>query len=130
MIGTTLGKYRIVEKLGDGGMGAVYRASDEMLGREVAIKVLRPELARQAALMERFRAEAMALARFNHPNIAILHDLERSGDDLYMVMEFVRGETLEQLVHRSGRLTWRRAAEILDLSVRALSYKIHDYGLE
>jgi eukaryotic-like serine/threonine-protein kinase len=128
VIGTTLGRYRVVEKLGDGGMGAVYRATDENLGREVAIKVLRPELARQASLIERFRAEAMALARFNHPNIAILHDLERSGDDLYMVMEFVRGETLEQFVHRSGRLTWQRAAEILACVLEALDHA-HNQGV-
>ncbi|MBK6306545.1 MAG: protein kinase [Gemmatimonadetes bacterium] len=82
MIGTTVGNYRIVERLGDGGMGAVFRAVDEMLDREVAIKVLKPELARNAALIERFRLEAVALARLNHPRIATLHGLERHGESL------------------------------------------------
>ncbi len=112
MIGTTLGNYRITKRLGDGGMGSVFLAVDEMLDREVAIKVLRPDLARQAVLMERFRLEAVALARLHHPRIATLHGLERHGEDLLMVMEYVRGETLEAIVRRSGSVAWARAAEL------------------
>ena len=128
MIGTTVGNYRIVEKLGDGGMGAVYRAVDEMLDREVAIKVLRPELARNAALIERFRQEAIALARLNHPRIATLHGLERHGDSLLMIMEYVRGDTLEAIVQRSGRLAWARAAELVAATLDALDHA-HDKGV-
>ncbi len=128
MIGTTVGNYRIAEKLGDGGMGTVYRAVDQMLDREVAIKVLRPELTRQSSLNERFRAEAIAMARVSHPNIATLHGLERHGEDLYMIMEYVRGETLEHVVQRSGRLDWRRAAEILTSVLDALDHA-HDMGV-
>lgn len=128
MIGTTVGNYRIVEKLGDGGMGTVYRAVDQMLDREVAIKVLRPELTRQSSLNERFRSEAIAMARVSHPNIATLHGLERHGEDLYMIMEYVRGETLEHVVQRSGRLDWRRAAEILTSVLEALDHA-HDMGV-
>ncbi|MBV6521216.1 MAG: Serine/threonine-protein kinase PknD [Gemmatimonadaceae bacterium] len=128
MIGETVGNYRIVERLGDGGMGAVFRAIDEMLDREVAIKVLRPELARQAALIERFRQEAIALARLNHPRIATLHGLERSGDNLLMIMEYVRGETLEAIVQRSCRLPWHRAAEVTAAVLDALDHA-HDRGV-
>jgi len=128
MIGTTAGNYRIVERIGDGGMGAVYRAVDEMLDREVAIKVLRPELARNAALIERFRMEAVALARLNHPRIAILHGLERHGESLLMIMEYVRGDTLEAIVQRSGRLAWSRAAELCAAVLDALDHA-HDKGV-
>lgn len=128
MIGTTVGNYRIVEKLGDGGMGSVYRAVDQMLDREIAIKVLRPELTRQSSLSERFRAEAIAMARVSHPNIATLHGLERHGEDLYMIMEYVRGETLEHVVQRSGNIDWRRAAEILTSVLDALDHA-HDMGV-
>ncbi|MBL0169692.1 MAG: protein kinase [Gemmatimonadaceae bacterium] len=128
MIGTVVGNYRIVEKLGDGGMGAVYRAVDELLDREVALKVLRSELAGQASLIERFRAEAIALARLNHPRIATLHGLERNGVDYVMIMEYVRGETLEQVVARSGGLSWVRAVEICVEICDALDHA-HDKGV-
>ncbi|MEW5919008.1 MAG: serine/threonine-protein kinase, partial [Gemmatimonadota bacterium] len=128
MIGSTVGNHRILEKLGDGGMGTVYRAIDQMLDREVAIKVLRPELTQQPALSERFRSEAIAMARVSHPNIAMLHGLERHGDDLYMIMEYVRGETLEHVVQRAGKLSWRRAAEILTSVLDALDHA-HDMGV-
>jgi tRNA A-37 threonylcarbamoyl transferase component Bud32 len=117
-----LGKYRILERLGAGGMGTVYRASDEMLDREVAIKMLHPELAREADLVTRFRTEARALARLNHPRIATLHGLEQSGDDFYMVLEYVCGETLESLVQRGGSLPWRRAVEICMAILDALEH--------
>jgi predicted Ser/Thr protein kinase len=128
MIGTTLGSHRIVERIGDGGMGAVYRATDVMLHRDVAIKVLRPELSRQAGLVERFRDEAVALARLNHPNIATLYGLGTQGEDLYMVMEYVRGDTLERVLERSGRLAWHRAAELACRVLDALDHA-HDMGV-
>ena len=128
MIGTTVGNYRVVEKLGDGGMGAVFRAVDEMLDREVAIKVLKPELARNAALIERFRLEAVALARLNHPRIATLHGLERHGESLLMIMEYVRGDTLEAIVHRNGRIAWARACELCAAVLEALDHA-HDKGV-
>jgi serine/threonine-protein kinase len=126
--GTTLGKYRLMERLGEGGMGTVYRARDEMLDRDIAIKVLRPDLLQQPALVERFRTEAVALARLAHPGIATLYGLERDGDELYMVMEFLRGETLEGLVHREGRLSWRRAADICARVAEALDHA-HAHGV-
>jgi len=128
MIGATYGNFRIVERLGDGGMGSVYRAVDEMLDRHVAIKVLRPELARQKSLIERFRQEAIALARLSHPRITALHGLEKHGDDLLMIMEYVKGETLEAIVQRSGRLAWPRAAELCVAVLDALDHA-HDKGV-
>jgi serine/threonine protein kinase len=105
MSANVIGNYKVIEKIGEGGMGAVYKGVDLMLEREVAIKALRPELARQPHLVERFRTEAVTLARLNHPNIATLHSFFRQGEDYYMVMEFVRGETLEAVLRRSGGMT-------------------------
>lgn len=90
MIGSTVGKYRIVEKLGRGGMGTVYKAVDVTLDREVAVKILNPDVG-DATLMARFRAEATTLARLNHPQIATIFEIYQSDTDLLMVMELVRG---------------------------------------
>ena len=104
MIGRTIGNYRIDGKLGEGGMGTVYHGIDIMLDRPVAIKVLRPELATKDAVVERFRTEAVNLAKLNHPNIATLYSLLKEEDALYMVLEFVRGETLDVTMRRRGPL--------------------------
>ncbi|HVQ38498.1 MAG TPA: protein kinase [Pyrinomonadaceae bacterium] len=112
MIGHTVGSYKITEKIGEGGMGAVFKGIDVMLDREVAIKMLRPELARQAQLAERFRSEAVTLARLNHPNIATLYSFLRQNDDYFMVMEYVRGETLEQLMTRQGPMNCETAVTL------------------
>ena len=107
MIGTTVGKYRIVDKLGRGGMGTVYKAVDETLDREVAIKVLNADL-NDPDVPKRFRAEAITLARLNHPGIATIYELHQHDDELLMVMEFVRGETLHDLSSASVRSRRRR----------------------
>src|SRR5438067_12199648 len=100
MVGKVIGTYKVVEKIGEGGMGAVYRGLDTMLEREVAIKMLRPELASQPEVLERFRSEAVTLARLNHPNITMLHSFMRDGEDYFMVMEFVHGQTLDEFIRR------------------------------
>ena len=105
MSANVVGNYKVLDKIGEGGMGAVYKGVDMMLEREVAIKALRPELARQPHLVERFRAEAVTLAKLNHPNIATLHSFFRQAEEYYMVMEFVRGETLDKVLQRSGGMT-------------------------
>jgi serine/threonine protein kinase len=121
MIGTTAGKYRIVGQLGRGGTGMVYRAVDETLGREVAVKTLNGGLA-ETDILKRFRAEATILARLNHPEIATIYELFRSETELLMVMELVRGETLEQLSSRMGPLPPARAAYLSDRILSALGH--------
>jgi eukaryotic-like serine/threonine-protein kinase len=121
MIGTTVGKYRVVEKLGRGGMGTVYKAVDETLDREVAIKVLNPELTDEAVL-KRFRAEAVTLARLNHPGIATIYELHQHGEELLMVMEFVRGETFHDLSDRLGPLGPPQAAHLCMQVLDALGH--------
>ena len=121
MIGRTIGKYRIVETIGRGGMGVVYRGLGETLDRPVAIKALHPDLADDDQ-MQRFRAEAVTLARVRHPNIATVHELLRDGDRLLMVMELVRGETLERLLARSGPLPVDRAVPLIAQTLDALGH--------
>ncbi len=121
MIGRTIGKYRIVGQLGRGGAGVVYQAVDETLHRDVAVKTLNPDLA-NTEVMSRFRAEATILARLNHPQIATIYELFRADGDLLMVMEFVRGESLDKLSERLGALSPERAAYIIDLILSALEH--------
>ncbi|HEX5110139.1 MAG TPA: protein kinase [Vicinamibacterales bacterium] len=106
--GISLGPYEIIAPLGGGGMGEVYRALDSALGREVAIKVLHEELGRHPERLARFSREARLLASLTHPNIAVVHGLERSEDLSYLVMELVRGETLHERITR-GRIGLREA---------------------
>ncbi len=122
MIGTTVGKYRIVDKLGRGGMGTVYKAVDQTLDREVAIKVLNPDLT-DADVLKRFRGEAVTLARLNHPGIATIYELHHQQDDeLLMVMEFVRGETFHDLSDRLGPLAPPQAAHLCMQVLDALGH--------
>ena len=121
MHGTTLGKYRIIGTLGRGATGIVYKAVDESLGREVAVKILNPSFA-DSRTLERFRAEAAVLASLNHPGIATIHELFTSPTELLMVMELVRGETLEQLCDRLGPLPLDRAAYLIDQILSALEH--------
>jgi serine/threonine-protein kinase len=121
MIGRTIGKYRIVGQLGRGGAGIVYKAVDETLGRDVAVKTLNPDLA-NTEVMSRFRAEATILAKLNHPQIATIFELFREENDLLMVMEFVRGETLDKLAERLGPIAPDRAAYLIDLVLLALEH--------
>jgi len=127
MIGTTVGKYRIVALLGRGATGIVYRALDDTLDREVAIKVLNPLYA-DGDILKRFRSEATTLARLSHPEIATIHELLRTDTNLLMVMELVRGETLEGLAERKGALSPDLAGHILDGILSALEHA-HDAGI-
>ncbi|HEY7288069.1 MAG TPA: protein kinase, partial [Vicinamibacterales bacterium] len=88
MTGQTIGKYRILERLGSGGMGTVYKAFDETLERDVAIKVLNRGVT-EPEILKRFRAEAATLAKLNHPAITTIYDLFEHGDELLIVLEFV-----------------------------------------
>jgi serine/threonine protein kinase len=96
IIGRTLGHYRIVEEIGAGGMGVVYRAHDERLDRDVALKVLPPGTLADDSARKRFRQEALALSRLNHPNIATVHDFDTQEEIDFLVTELVPGMTLDE----------------------------------
>ena len=125
MIGQNIGKYRVLDRIGRGGMGTVYRAIDETLHREVAIKVLNAEL-NDPSVAKRFRAEAVTVARLNHPGIATVYELFQHEGQWLMVMEFVRGATLEGLVSRKGPLPH---AEAVELCIQALAALAHAHSL-
>lgn len=112
MIGRTIGSYEIVEKIGQGGVGEVFRAVDVMLDREVAIKLLRPELAARPDVIERFRSEARLLAKLNHPNVATLYSLLAEEELLAMVMELVPGQTLTASMRASGPMPLPSALQV------------------
>ena len=128
MIGQIVGNYKIEEKLGEGGMGAVYKGVDTMLDREVAIKVLRPELTSQTSVVERFRSEAVTLAKLNHPNIATLFSLFRHGEELFMVLEYVRGETLDNILQRRGALPSEEAIPVFSQVLDGINHA-HELGI-
>ena len=102
MVGTEVGGYRIESKIGEGGMGTVYRAIETNLERRVAVKVLNADLARNATIAERFRSEARAQANLNHTNIAVLYSFLVQENLAMMVMEFVEGENFQQMIERRG----------------------------
>jgi len=98
MIGREILHYKILEKIGEGGMGIVYKASDNELKREVAIKFLPSQIASRKEERERFKIEAQAAAALNHPNIATIHAIEQDNNDLFLVMEFIEGQELRDIV--------------------------------
>jgi len=109
MIQAVLGeRYRLGERIARGGMGSVYRAVDENLGRQVAVKVLRRELADDPTFLERFRREARAAAALSHPGVAGVYDYGELGGNAFIVMELVEGETLAERIAATGRLPSRR----------------------
>src|SRR4051812_45383635 len=102
MIGQTFGHYTILEKIGAGGMGHVYRARDMRLERDVAIKVLPPGSLAEAGTRKRFRQEALALSKLNHPNVATVHDFNTQDDVDFIVMEYITGKTLTAVIGSVG----------------------------
>ena len=110
LIGRTLGHYRIVEKIGEGGMGEVYRAHDERLDRDVAIKVLPPSVAQDPNRIGRFEREAKAIAKLDHPNILAIHDFGTEDDITYAVTELLDGETLREVISQG----WPHAGKAVE----------------
>ena len=102
MVGQTLAHYKILEKIGSGGMGDVYLAEDTKLDRKVALKVLPPELAESDERRARFKREAKAIAALNHPNIVTIYSVEEADGVHFLTMELVQGQTLDQLIPKSG----------------------------
>src|SRR5512139_3356641 len=98
LAGKSFGPYRVLEKIGEGGMAVVYKAYQESLGRYVAIKVLRTELARDEEFVARFQREALSVAQLNHPNILQVYDAGVADGVYYMGMGFVEGGSLKELV--------------------------------
>ena len=111
MVGKTLGHYKILAPLGKGGMGEVYRARDTKLGRDVAVKVLPEELSADSDRLARLEREAHLLAALNHPNIATIHALEEDQGARFLVLELVKGESLEQRL-AAGPLPVEQALEL------------------
>jgi serine/threonine protein kinase len=104
-IGQVLGgRYRLVELLGSGGMATIYRATDLQLGRDVALKLLRPEYLQDPEFSSRFRQEAQAAASLSHPNIVTVYDYGEEASGPYIVMELIDGEDLATILRRSGPL--------------------------
>jgi serine/threonine protein kinase len=132
MIGRSLNRYKILTLLGQGGIGSVYKALDSTLQREVAIKVMKPELARRSDFRDRFLQEARLAARLDHPNIIQVHDFGQSGDMLYIVMEYIPGNNLRKiLLALRGQNKWvvlPEGVQIVQQVARALD-SAHSQGI-
>lgn len=125
---TIANRYHVTARIASGGMGEVYRARDSVLGRTVALKVLPLDLAMKPGFVKRFRAEAQAAARLNHPNVVQVHDWGETDTLYYMVMEYVRGRNLREALANHGRLAPRQACLIIVQVLEALG-AAHGRGL-
>ena len=124
MVGRTLGHYRILARLGAGGMGEVYRAEDTTLKRQVALKILPPETAGDSDRLDRFKREARAAATLNHPHIVTMYSVEEIEGTHFLTMELVRGLTLDRWLADEG------VPAISGIDTRALVRRIRDGGAQ
>src|SRR5438093_5815154 len=125
IIGQTLGHYRLVEQISTGGMGVVYRAHDEHLEREVALKVLAPASLHDAGACRRFHNEALILSKLNHPNIIAIHDFDTQDGIDFLIMEYVPGQTLSARLE-TDPLTQEEVLHI-GKQIAAAVQEAHDY---
>lgn len=123
-----VGRYELVEKIGEGGMATVYKAKDRLLNRFVAIKVLRPEFTKDSEFIENFRKESQAAAGLTHPNIVSVYDVGREGNIHFIVMELVEGETLSDIINKNGPLDYKETISIMKQIVSALALA-HKHGI-
>ena len=116
-----LGRYEIIEKIGEGGMSVVYKAKDRLLNRYVAIKILRPEFIKDEQFVENFRKESQAAAGLSHPNIVNVYDVGKEGNIHFIVMELIDGKSLSQVIEEKGKLDYKEAISIAKQVASALS---------
>ncbi|MCB9136086.1 MAG: serine/threonine protein kinase [Anaerolineales bacterium] len=128
IIGQNIRKYQILTKLGSGGMGSVFRARDAILERDVALKLLAPTLANDDSFVERFRLEARSLARLDHPHIVKVYDADWDNNRLFLVMEFVDGGSLADLLKQEKSLRPAVVVKLLQQTASGLDYA-HQHGL-
>jgi uncharacterized protein (TIGR02145 family) len=128
MIKSNIGKYKIIRLIGEGGMASVYEAEHEMLGTQVAVKVLNPVLSANAQIRERFMNEAKLMASFNHPNITRIIDFDKQPHQLSIVMEFLEGEDLNDKIKRYGPLSQKEVKDIFVQTLSAFQYA-HEKGV-
>ncbi|HSQ73928.1 MAG TPA: serine/threonine-protein kinase, partial [Bacteroidota bacterium] len=128
MVGSTVSHYRILEQLGGGGMGVVYKAEDTRLKRTVALKFLPPELTRDPDAKERFIHEAQAASALQHNNICVVHDIDETSDgQMFISMEYLEGETLKKKIER-GPLKVQEALDIASQVAQGLA-RAHQHGI-
>jgi eukaryotic-like serine/threonine-protein kinase len=122
------GRYRVLARVGTGGMGVVYRVEHLRLGKTAAMKVLAPEMAAKEEMVHRFRLEAQAVSRLSHPNIVQTFDFGQFESALFLIMEFVKGDDLAAVLKREGPLEFSRAARLFAQACSALT-EAHDQGI-
>jgi len=128
MINTSIGKYTITRKIGEGGMASVYEARHEMLGTKVAIKVLNPILSANEQIRERFKNEAKLMASLNHKNITRISDFDEQPNQLSIILEFLEGEDLDEKIKRQGALPDEEILSIFKQAFAAFQYA-HEKGI-
>ncbi|MFZ5639157.1 MAG: Stk1 family PASTA domain-containing Ser/Thr kinase [Bacillota bacterium] len=129
MIGKLLGnRYEIISQLGGGGMALVYKGRDTLLNRQVTVKLLRPEYTCDEEFVARFRREAQAVAKLSHPNIVSVYDVGQEGDTHYIVMEYVEGKNLKELIREQGVMPVNRAVDIARQICEGLDHA-HENGI-
>src|SRR5260221_13261801 len=115
-------RYEVQREIAQGGMAEVFLARDQLLDRPVALKALHPEFAREPTFVERFRREAQAAANLNHPNIVAIYDWGQEGSTYFIVMEYVEGRSLRELIYSEGPLEPGQAADIAAQIAAALAF--------